>query len=430
MTKQSPLNVLVIGLNFFPEVTGIAPYTSGLVRGLVDRGFNVDVLTAHPHYPEWKVHAGYGGRKRIDFQDGIQITRLPHYVPAKPEGFRRLASELSFGSRVLLAHWGRPDVIVMVSPALFSTAMAMFRARMSRRKPPISLWIQDLYSLGMTETGTGSGAVARLVTWVEKVTIGAASGVVVIHSRFAHYLTEKFGIDPQQIEVIGNWTHLKQTPPFDVAAIRARHGWEPDETIVLHAGNMGVKQALGNVVKAARLAEEQELPVRFVLLGNGSQRESLVAEGQGISRLQFIDSLDDSGFQAALASADVLLVNEKLGVSEMAVPSKLTSYFNAVRPVIAATDGQGVTAGEIGASGGGVVVDAEDPQALVNASIAFRDDPVWAASLAASGMRYRTDVLGQEVAIDRFAQWLRGLALEPDRINGLTHSQGKDGGNS
>ncbi|MEB0141401.1 hypothetical protein QN363_20505, partial [Undibacterium sp. CCC2.1] len=83
------------------------------------------------------------------------------------------------------------------------------------------------------------------------------------------------------------------------------------------------------------------------------------------SRLQFIDSLDDFGFQRALASADILLVNEKLGVSEMAVPSKLTSYYNAGRPVIAATDRRGVTAAEIESAGGGVVVDAEVPQAII-----------------------------------------------------------------
>lgn len=430
MTKQTQLKVLVIGLNFSPEVTGIAPYTSGLVQGLVERGFAVEVITAHPHYPEWKVHAGYGGGKTSEFLDGVRVTRLPHYVPSRPEGLKRLASEISFGIRVMFVKWGRPDVIVMVSPALFSTALAMLRARMSHRKRIVNIWIQDLYSLGMAETGTGSDFITRVVTWVERVTIAAASGVVVIHPRFAAHLGEKFGIGSAQIEVIRNWTHLKPTPPFDFTAVRATHGWNPDETVVLHAGNMGVKQALGNVVEAARLAEAQDLPVRFVLLGNGSQRDALMAQGTGISRLQFIDSLDDFGFQRALASADILLVNEKLGVSEMAVPSKLTSYYNAGRPVIAATDRRGVTAAEIESAGGGVVVDAEDPQAIIDEAIGLRDDPARAALFGANGMRYRADVLGQEVAIDRFAQWLRGLTSMQDHVDGHSRSLGKDGGNS
>ena len=37
--------------------------------------------------------------------------------------------------------------------------------------------------------------------------------------------------------------------------------------IALHAGNMGVKQGLENVVEAARQADATRSPVRFVLLG-------------------------------------------------------------------------------------------------------------------------------------------------------------------
>jgi hypothetical protein len=43
-------------------------------------------------------------------------------------------------------------------------------------------------------------------------------------------------------------------------------GWPPDETIVRHAGAMGTKQGLENVVDAAALADEQNRPIRFVLL--------------------------------------------------------------------------------------------------------------------------------------------------------------------
>ncbi|WP_281533931.1 glycosyltransferase [Cryobacterium breve] len=173
----------------------------------------------------------------------------------------------------------------------------------------------------------------------------------------------------------------------------------------------------------------KSLPLRFVLLGNGSQRESnFKAEGSGIERLQFIDSLGDLAFQETLAAADVLLINEKHGVSEMAVPSKLTSYFNAGKPVLAATAREGVTAGEITAARAGVVVSAEDPTALVDAALRLAEDPQRAAQFGANGMRYRTDVLGEEVAIDRFAQWLRSLTLTTDHKCGAVQTVGQEGG--
>ena len=53
------LRVLVLGLNYAPEPTGIAPYTSGLAEGLAARGHQVRVLTGLPHYPQWRVADGY-----------------------------------------------------------------------------------------------------------------------------------------------------------------------------------------------------------------------------------------------------------------------------------------------------------------------------------------------------------------------------------
>jgi len=413
-------NVLVLGLNYSPEPTGIAPYTSALARGLQERGFGVRVLASHPHYPEWEIRPGYGKWTRSETIDNVAVTRLLHYVPSRPEGIRRLLSEISFGLRIVFARWGKPDVIVMVSPALFSSALAMLRVRFVRKKPVVNVWLQDIYGLGMKETGAGGGLVARVVIWIERATLKAASGVVVIHSRFGHYLVNSLGIDPQKIEVVRNWTHLESAPPTDMVSTRATHGWGIDETIVLHAGNMGVKQGLSNVVHAARLADEQGLPIRFVLLGNGSQRQALRELGSGIDRLQFLESLDGNGFQAALAAADILLVNEKIGVAEMAVPSKLTSYFNAGRPVLAATDRAGATAGEIAASGAGCVVDAGNPQYLVDAVLQLAGNPRMAAELGANGMRYRRDVLGEDVAIDRYAQWLGSLAARQGRKRGRT----------
>ncbi|WP_240694587.1 glycosyltransferase family 4 protein [Cryobacterium sp. SO1] len=407
--ESHALRVLVIGLNYTPETTGISPYTSALARGLAQRGIAVSALTAHPHYPEWKIHDGYGGWTSTEVIDAVPVTRLKHYVPASPGGVNRLVSELSFGLRLLFARWGRPDVVVMVSPALFSTAIGMLRARLSPNRPLVNVWVQDIYSLGITETGMGNGPVAKFITWVEKTTLKAAAGVVVIHDRFGEHLSRRLGVDPGNIEIVRNWTHLDPGAPTDVAATRARHGWADDETIVLHAGNMGVKQGLENVVHAARLADEQNSPVRFVLLGNGSQRDELQELGATIVRLQFIGSLDDAGFQDALSAADVLLVNEKPGVSEMAVPSKLTSYFNAARPVIGATDPDGLTASEIEAAEGGRIVAAGDPQALLEAALALGSDLDLARHLGANGFRYRTQVLGEAAAIDRFASWLRTL---------------------
>lgn len=398
--------VLLLGINYPPEHAGISPYTGSMARALAARGREVGVVTAHPHYPDWRVKDGYGEWTRRETIDGVRVTRLRHYVPHKPRGTRRLLSEVSFGIRLATTRWGKASSIVLVSPALISSWIAAQRALLTHRGVPLIVWVQDLYTLGMAETGQAGGFTLSVMRRVEGTLLRRADRVIVIHDRFATRVSEDFGVPMENIRVVRNWSHIAPQGFIDVAAARAARGWEPGCTVVLHAGNMGVKQGLDNVVEAARLAQQRNLPVRFVLLGTGSEEARLRQSGAGIETLEFLEPLDDDAFAGALAGADVLLVNELPGVAEMAVPSKLTTYFATGRPVVAATDVQGITAEEIVRAEAGIVAPAGDPSALLAAILELADDPERAARFGENGRRYRREHLEESSAVDRFTDAL------------------------
>lgn len=407
---REPLRVALLGLNYAPETTGIAPYTMGLADGLIQRGHQVRVLTGYPHYPEWSIAAGYRGRSMTETLRGVPVRRLRHHVPNGAGGMGRVRMEASFGARLVTTGWDRPDVIVCVSPALLSTAMVLARARVNLRRPAVGVWVQDLYGRGVVETGALSGRSAGAATRFESAVLRSADGVAVIHDRFRDHLVRELSVPRNRVSVIRNWTHLQPHQLGDRAKARAALGWTDDETVVLHAGNMGAKQGLENVVEAARAAEMAGAHVRFVLLGDGNQRARLEEIGGGIANLQFLRPLPDAAYRDAMAAADVLLVNERPGVGEMAVPSKITSYFTTGNPVLAATDAGSITAQEITTSGGGVVVPAADPRALLAAAIELSTDPDRAARLGAAGRRFAAEDLSHRVAIDRYENWIRELA--------------------
>jgi glycosyltransferase involved in cell wall biosynthesis len=399
---RSYTDISIFGLNFPPEPTGTAPYTGALASGLRRLGYAVTAHAGHPHYPEWRVYRGYGQWNRDDRIDGVAVRRRLHYVPHHPHGIRRLVSELTFGLRVTFTHWDVSRAIVVVSPAMFSSAMVVLRALLTPRRPPVVVWVQDIYALGMSETKEGISLAAKLTSWVEGHVMRAADRVVVIHPRFARYAVDVLGVKPENLVVVRNWDHLPAAAPVDSTSAKWELGWPTDATLVVHTGNMGVKQGLENVVDAARLADERHAPVHFVLVGDGCQREKLMARARGISRLTFVDTLSDDDYHLALSAADVLLVNEMTGVAAMAVPSKLTSYFHAGRPVIAATDPEGICAEEVATSGAGIVVAAGQPDTLLDTVLALSADPVAAEELGANGRRYRMAALDERVAIE---QW-------------------------
>lgn len=404
--QRAESSYLLLSLNYAPEVTGVAPYSTGLARGLARRRGKVRVTTTHPHYPDWRVRPGYGQWVSDERGEGVCVTRLRHYVPSRPTTLKRALSEATFGIRLALRPWGRPRAIVAVSPGLISSGLARMRSLVTHRRVPFVVWVQDLYSLGLSETGQSGRISARAIGGVEGWLLRSASKVVVIHDRFAERVHRDFRVPADRISVIRNWSHLDTEEETDGHATRSELGWSDQEIVVLHAGNMGVKQGLANVIDAAKIAQLTDPNLRFVFLGNGSERRSLEHAAADLNNVSFLDPVPEEELIHVLRSADVLLVNEKQGVSEMAVPSKLTSYFASRRPVLAATDPGGITAEEVRRAGAGVVVDSGDPEAIVVAARALGADRESASTFASNGWRFRQSHLLESSALDKFEDLL------------------------
>jgi glycosyltransferase involved in cell wall biosynthesis len=393
--------ILLVAMNYAPELSGTAPYTTGWAHHLAEH-HDVAVLAGHPHYPEWRVHEGYGGWRTDTVEDGVRIRRLHHYVPATTSSMRRAWHEISFALRVLTQQTGTPDVVLAVSPPLFGALAASRHAR--RCHVPFGLVVQDIYTSGVRELGAGHRRSTDAIAALERRVVNAADGVLTIHDRFANTLRTELGADPSSLATVGNWTTLPSPK-----RIRERpRSTQPGQTdfVVLHAGNMGVKQGLENVVAAARIAEAQGLPIRYVLMGDGNQRPTLQRAAGRLSRLEFLPSADPATYTAILRGADLLLVNERPDVAEMSLPSKLTSYCAVGRPIVAAVNPSGATANVIRETGAGILVPPGEPELLNEAALRVRDDPDFAARLGTNGLRYSREHHSQSAAMAGYDAWL------------------------
>lgn len=403
--------VVVMGLNYAPEHAGIGPYTTATARGLAEAGMRVTALTGYPHYPEWRLRPGFEKRQPPQTQDGVRVHRLRHPVPNPPNTVSRIVMESVFALRAgLRLLRQRADAVVVVSPALMAVVPALLLRPLKRYR--LGVVVQDIYGAAVAEAGFGGGRLARLISRLETALLSRADGVVVIHEVFRHRL-EAAGLPADKLTVIPNWTHISVPESPDRSAARAELGWSDDEVIALHSGNMGVKQGLEVLVDVARLAGQRGSRVRVVLLGEGSRRPALVRYGEGLVRLTFLDPLPSGRFEAALAAADVLVLNEKPGVLEMSVPSKLTSYFAAGRPVVACTDPRSGAASLMEASGGGLIVPSGDPAAILEEIEKLAADPERAEQMGRAGQEYAAAELDGARSLARYAEWVQGLAARP-----------------
>ncbi|MBW3644000.1 MAG: glycosyltransferase [Actinobacteria bacterium] len=402
-------SVLFVGINYAPEETGIAPYTTDLAEHLAARGWQVTVLAGMPHYPRWRVSSAYRRRFRArEERNGVEVQRFRHYVPRSQSAARRGLYELTF-----LAHGAtatslrRPDCVVGVVPSLSGGVIARLQAR--RFRVPYGLIIQDLVSPAAAQSGVpGAAAMARPVRAVEAGIARRATAISVITQSFRPYLLDA-GVDADRIVDVPNWTHVSR-PSGRAGEIRRSWGWDEDVSVVLHAGNMGYKQGLDNVVEMARLAGAEGRPLRFVLMGDGSDRKRLESLGQDVDALEFLDPQPAEVFMDVLAAADVLVLNERASVRDMSLPGKITSYFLSGRPVVAAVRRDGVTARELERSGGALVVAPEDPATLLDAVSDLVADQHLKDRLVSAASVFAEQHLDRSTLLARAERFVAGLA--------------------
>lgn len=410
------MRITIIGINYAPEVTGIAPYTTGIAEGLAERGHDVTVVTGLPHYPAWRIDDDFrDGPVEPLLINGVRVCRVDHHVPPRSSALGRIRMEASFARAAAGVSWARPDLVLAISPTLLSAARVVSTCR--ARGIPTGIVVQDIYSSAVVETGQMGGQLARLTARLEAGTLRRASSVAVIHDRFVDTIAA-LGVDRGKMRVIRNWTHIDGAPgSVNPAEVRARLGWGPDEQIVLHSGNMGAKQGLDNVINAARLVDAGAAPgLRFVLMGNGNQRAELERLAEGVRAVDILDPVPAAEFRAVLGAADVLLVNELPGLAEMAVPSKLTSYFVTGKPVLAATNSRSATAAEVAMSGGGTVIQPGQPEALVQGVRAMLADPVACERMGQAGRLFALNTLDRDIAIRGYDEWCHDLAGVPQTL--------------
>ena len=403
----SGVSLLIVGVNYWPETTGIAPYTTGFAEQLTASGAAVTVATAVPHYPAWKVTAEYDrAGLQTETRNGVTIRRVRPNVPARMTAASRALFEASFAARARAAVMATPvDAVIAVVPSLAGAVLAALTAK--RQGVPFGLIFQDLMGRSAEQSGMAGKGVGFVTSSLERRLAKAADRVGVVATGFSGFL-ESAGVDPTRLQHLPNWCHI-QSSRTARSTTRGRLGWSAGETIVLHAGNMGAKQALENVVETARLAQRERPHLRFVLMGDGSRRAALQEQARGLENLRFLDPQPSESFPDVLTAADVLLVNERATVRDMSLPSKLTSYFAAARPVVAAVRSDGTTAAEMHRAGGGLVVSPEDPRALIEAIDRLANEPARASVLGSRGYAYAAGYLGEAAAAQRSVAFTTAL---------------------
>jgi colanic acid biosynthesis glycosyl transferase WcaI len=352
-------------------------------------GHEIEVVTSLPWYREHRVEPGFGGRLyRYEDAPWGRITRLSPF-PARDKR-ALLRRGLAFAGFSALAAWmggrgGPVDGVLALSPPLSLPLAGLSIAR--RRKAPFVFNVQDIYPDVAVELGIlKNPRLVDIAHRVERFCYDRADLITVL-SEDQRTNVEAKTTRPDKVRVIPNFVDTEWIQPASKENSYRREFGLEGKIVVMYAGNVGLSQSLDLVIEAASaLAYDDDL--RFVINGQGAQRESLERRARGLTNIRFVDTQPAERLPEVLAAADIHLVTLKRGLARSSVPSKTYSILAAGRPLVASVDEGSEVARTVERAGAGVATPPEDAEAFTKALRSLIDSPSELDRMGADGRRF------------------------------------------
>ncbi len=392
MSSNARRPMIVLCPHFEPDTAPTGTVMTRIVAELVERGHTVHVVTSLPWYRHHRIEPAWSGRwVRREVTSWGSITRV-HPFPGddKSNLVRRAIGFVGYSALagvqcLRVGGWGRrAEAVIAMSPPLTLGLTGWLASRV--RRAPMIFNIQDVFPDAAVETGAITNRwIIAAASWLERVSYRAADAITVLSDDLRNNVIAKIPVGAaDRVHVIPNFVDTDAIEPQDRLTDYRRELGLGDGQVVLYAGNVGFSQSLDLVVAAARALPE----TTFLINGDGAARASLEKSARGLANLRFAGYIEPSRLSELLATGDVHVVPLRAGLGRVSVPSKTYSIMAAGRPVVAAIDPGTAVPTILEASGGGVSVLPDDPEAFIGAIRDLVEHPQVACRLGVLGRQW------------------------------------------
>jgi glycosyltransferase involved in cell wall biosynthesis len=382
------MSFLYVTQYFPPEVGAVPARLGAITEQLVARGHRVEVVTTLPNYPTGRILPGWSKRPvQVGTERKMRVVRVWSW-PAMGNGLGRILNYVTFGvASVVGLMLSRPaDWVVVEYPTLFGALPAVVWCRLRGRKVVVNvadLWLDVIVTIG----GLPDGLVVKVLRRLERWMLLHADAVMFVTEGMRDVMVGR-GVDLARTAWLPNGadTDRFRPGPSD-PAVRERLGLAPGEAMVLYAGTQGYVHRLEVALEAAELLADR--PVRFVLVGGGSEGDALrdLARAKGLTNVTFMDPVPQDQLEGLQREATVGLVSVRAGDTYASIRSaKMWPIMATATPVVYSADDEGSRL--VTSIGAGIATPAEDSAALAAAIVELIDHPDQAADYGRAGREW------------------------------------------
>jgi len=311
------------------------------VKELQKKGYEVEVVTGFPNYPNGKVYKGYKlSLFKREIIDNVVINRVYLYPSHNSNPLGRVTNYISFCVSSLiygLLFVKKPNIIFAFHPPLTVGVTASIIGKL--RKIPVIYDIQDLWPDTLKSTGMlNNDFILKIVgivsIWVYKQT----TKIVVPSTGFIRKLSQR-NTPKKKIHLLENWFPGEK----NVKRLSEYMQRDSDNLVLLFAGNMGKAQSLKTILNVAKHAQKDKLNVIFKFIGGGVEVQNLkeIAKEYKLTNVQFLPRVPMDEVINYLASSDILLIHLKDDpLFKITIPAKTQVSMCVGKPILMAVGGE------------------------------------------------------------------------------------------
>jgi colanic acid biosynthesis glycosyl transferase WcaI len=422
------VKILYVSQYFPPEMGAPAARAAELAQHWANAGHTVSILTGFPNHPTGVVPAEWRSRlRRLIFHEKVadekpgsfDVYRTWLWPLPNRKAHERMRNYASFCVSAALRGitLPPPDVIIATSPQLL-VGLAGWWLAFAQRIPFVfevrDLWPESLAAVGV---GDENSLLHRSLSAIANFLYRRADHIVVVTPAFKDFLIQNRNVPAAKISVVENGVETDQFCPSTASTNRAlRQELSAEEKfVVCYVGTMGMAHGLETLLDAASQLQTQNPAVLFVLIGEGAEKDRIkvLAQSRGLVNIRFLDQQPRGKIPAFISASDACVVLlRKTEVFKTVIPTKMLEFMSCARPVILGVDGQARTILE--EARGGLVIEPENANALVEAILSLAGDRERARELGENGREHIVGKFSRRQTAEEYIRVLERLLKLPD----------------